>query len=319
MTELVRTRIPTRSRQIRRWLLIAVAAGLVGAGAVSFARRRPLAGTSVRHLTVDGVERTYLLHVGGSGVRDRPLVLVLHGWRGNAVGVERRTRGTFDKLADRDSAVVAYPEALGDPRWNDGWASRGSSTPDDVAFLAALIDTLVEEWRIDRRRVYAAGFSNGASMVYRLACERPGLVAAVAPVSGTMSDPVAAACASKGGGAGGPPVSVIGMQGTDDPLVPFDGRQENDLRTWVRRNACPQAPRPSRMPDTDPGDGTTTRVELYAPCAAGTAVAFYIIEGGGHAWPGGEATWSLKNRGTTPRDFDAADLIWDFFQTHPRP
>jgi polyhydroxybutyrate depolymerase len=256
--------------------------------------------------------------VGGQGDRDRPLVLVLHGWRGNAVGIERRTRGTFDALADRDGAVVAYPEALGDPRWNDGWASRGTPAPDDVAFLAALIDALAGEWRIDRKRVYAAGFSNGASMVYRLACERPDLVAAVAPISGTMSGPVAAACASRERGAEVPPVAIVGMQGTDDPLVPFDGRQENDLRTWVRRDGCPAAPTSSRMADTDPADGTTTRVELYAPCAAGTAVAFYIIEGGGHAWPGGEATWSLKKHGNTPRDFDAADVIWDFFQKHPR-
>jgi len=43
--------------------------------------------------------------------------------------------------------------------------------------------------------------------------------------------------------------------------------------------------------------------------------AFYTIEGGGHAWPGGEARLT---GGTTPRDFDAAELIWAFFQKHAR-
>jgi polyhydroxybutyrate depolymerase len=292
--------------------MITVAAVLVAAGAVRFRRAQPLDGTSTRHITVGGASRMYLLHAGGEVTPGRPLVLVLHGWRGRAVGIERRTRGTFDKLADRDGAIVAYPEALGDPRWNDGWPTDAAPAPDDVGFLAALIDALAVEFGIDRRRVYAAGFSNGASMVYRLACERPELFAAVAPISGDMSAPVAGACPR------GAPVAIIAMHGTDDPLVPFGDQQQNDIRTWVRRDGCPDKPSSSQLPDTDPHDGTRTRIDLYAPCAIGTAVAFYTIEGGGHAWPGGERIWTVARHGDTPRDFDAAAVIWDFFQKHPR-
>jgi polyhydroxybutyrate depolymerase len=108
------------------------------------------------------------------------------------------------------------------------------------------------------------------------------------------------------------------MHGTDDGLVPFGDAQQNDIRTWVRRDGCPATPSSSRLPYVDPDDGTKTRVDLYAPCAAGTAVAFHTIEGGGHAWPGGEAIWSLRAHGKTPRDFDAAAVIWSFFQQHPR-
>ena len=137
--------------------------------------------------------------------------------------IERSTRATFDKLADRDGAVVVYPQALGDPRWNDGEPVAAGAAPDDLRFLAALIDTLAAELGIDRKRVYAAGFSNGASMAYRLACQRPELVAAVAPVSGGMTAPVASACPR------GVPVSIIAMHGTEDPLVPFRDRQQNDI------------------------------------------------------------------------------------------
>src|SRR5215831_287351 len=138
---------------------------------------RPMDGTIERHLVVGGATRTYLLHTGGPAKPGRPLVLVLHGWHGSAAGIERRTKGTFDKLADRDGAVVVYPQALGDPQWNDGWdAAADVAGPDDLAFFSALVDQLVSELGVDRKQVFAAGLSNGAGMVYRLACQRPDLV-----------------------------------------------------------------------------------------------------------------------------------------------
>src|SRR5690349_15114837 len=131
------------------------------AAAACVREARALAGTSTRQIVVSGVPRTYLLHADGAAKPGRPLVLVLHGWRGNAAGIERRTRGTFDELADRDGAVVVYPQALGDPRWNDGApiATGAGPAPDDLGFLAALIDALATELGVDRKRVYAVGFS----------------------------------------------------------------------------------------------------------------------------------------------------------------
>jgi polyhydroxybutyrate depolymerase len=237
---------------------------------------------------------------------------VRHGWHGSAAGSERRTKGTVDKLADRDGAVVVYPQALGDPHWNDGW--NAAEVTDDVGFLASLTDALAAELGIDRQRVFAAGFSNGAGMVFRLACQRPDLFAAVAPVSGGMSQSVASACAPA------LPVSILAMHGTDDGNVPFTSARNNDIQTWIRRDTCPPQPTSSRLPDTDPSDGTQTRVDTFGPCARGTDVAFYTIEGGGHEWPGGESVFRFRfaRHGKLPRDFDAGAVIWDFFQKHPR-
>ncbi|HVU52023.1 MAG TPA: PHB depolymerase family esterase [Polyangia bacterium] len=298
----------------KRWRALAVAAILA---AVLFWGRepRPGPGTTERHLSVDGVERKYLVHAGGPAKPGRPLVLVLHGMGGRAAEIERRTRQTFDVIADRYGAVVVYPQALGSPRrWTDGWisAAPGAPLPDDVRFISTLVDALAGELAIDRRRVFAAGLSNGGMMVHRLGCERPDLFAAIAPVSGGMAYDVARACAS------GPPVSVLAMHGTDDAIVPFDQDIRASTATWTKRDGCPEAPRSSRLPDLDPHDGTQTRVDEYGPCAAGTDVVFYTIEGGGHAWPGGESIWGLRRRGNTPDDFDAGAVIWDFFQKHPR-
>jgi polyhydroxybutyrate depolymerase len=276
---------------------------------------RPLAGTTERQLVVGGVTRTYLLHAGGEAKPGRALVLVLHGHGGTAAGIERRTRGTFDRLADRDGAVVVYPQASGHPaHWGSwrisppGWGQP----PDDLGFIAALIDALANELAIDRARVFAAGFSNGSMMVYRLACERPDLVAGVAPVGGGMSPDVAKACRQ------GAPVSIIAMHGTDDPIVPFDASIRDGMPAWAERDGCPAQPSTLPLPDADPSDGTRTRVDTYAPCAAGAEVAFYTIEGGGHAWPGGTTPFAFKSRGNTPADFDAGAVIWDFFQKHGR-
>jgi polyhydroxybutyrate depolymerase len=299
-------------RPLRPGCLAGVAA--LASIAVACGHARPMQGTSQRQIVVGGLTRTYLLHAGGAARPARPLVLVLHGWHGSAAGIERRTKGMFDTLADRDGAVVVYPQALGDPRWNDGWdAAADAAGPDDLGFFSALVDALVGELGVDRNHVFAAGLSNGAGMVYRLACQRSDLVAAVAPISGDMAAAVAGNCRP------GLPVSIIAMHGTDDSIVPFGSSQHNDIQTWVRRDGCPSHPASSQLPDLDPGDGTKTRVDSYGPCAGGSAVAFYTIDGGGHQWPGGESVWGFNRHGSTARDFDAAVVVWDFFRAHARP
>jgi polyhydroxybutyrate depolymerase len=212
--------------------------------------------------------------------------------------------------------VVVYPDSLGEPhRWSDGWpvGPPGAPQPDDLGFLSALIGSLVAELGVDRKRVFAAGLSNGASMVYRVACERPELVAAVAAVAGGMVPAVATACPR------GTPVSIIAMHGTDDSVVPFDRGIREDIATWVKRDGCTGPPISSRLPDVDPLDWTQTRVDVFGSCALGIEVAFFTIEGGGHAWPGGdEPLQNVLRTGHAPSDFDAGVLIWDFFQKHPK-
>ncbi|HBC56330.1 MAG TPA: hypothetical protein DCZ03_04120, partial [Gammaproteobacteria bacterium] len=69
----------------------------------------------------------------------------------------------------------------GSSRSNIGAANRGAS---DMLFVDAMIETLQEQFSVDPRRIYATGFSNGASMSFRLARERSKRIAAIAPVAG---------------------------------------------------------------------------------------------------------------------------------------
>src|SRR5207248_5222098 len=117
----------------------------------------------------------------------------------------------------------------------------GNNKGDDVAFVAQLLDDLAAVAHVDAKRVYATGMSNGAMMAYRLAAELSERIAAVAPVAGVLT---VARCEPKR------PVSVLHFHGTEDALVPLDGKYKNapaffKLRSveettalWAKVNGC---------------------------------------------------------------------------------
>jgi len=127
------------------------------------------AGTSTRQ-TVDsaGVNRLYLLHLprGYSADAAVPVVLALHGGTSQPAPnvmeeMEQETR--FSELADRDGFVVVYPRSATTSGGTTGWHIGGKENPtvDDVRFIDDLLDRLDETLCVDRRRIYATGFSSG--------------------------------------------------------------------------------------------------------------------------------------------------------------
>jgi polyhydroxybutyrate depolymerase len=273
--------------------------------------------------------RSYLLHLppavrSGAGPA---LVIVLHGGGGSGKGMIKLTNGEFDSLADKDSAIVIYPDAF-DGTWNDGRTVRVNAKIDDVGFISALIDTLVQTRDVDPRRVYATGISNGAMMTYRLGCEKAGKFAAIAPVDGAITEPVASRCSPEA------PLSVLVINNVDDPLVhwnggdvtgPFGMRKlgrvlsvQQSIELWVSRNRCTTPPVITREPDKDPDDGTRVRREEYGEGEEGTEVILYAVEGGGHTWPGGVQYAPAFLIGKTTEDIDGSRVIWEFFMKHTR-
>lgn len=288
---------------------------------------------STQSLMVGGVERTYLLHLPGryDKAKPAPLVIVLHGGGGTAERMIRLTGAGLNGVAEREGFLVAYPNGI-DKRWNDGrskeetgWRTHRENA-DDVGFISALIDELVETRNVDPRRVYVTGVSNGGQMAHRLACELADKIAAIAPVIAQMPAHFAPRCKPAR------PVSVLMMPGTDDPLIPWEGgtirfgRQTfgkalsvpETVKFWTRHNACPETPEVSSEPDRDPADGTRVRKEAYSGCRDGTDVVLYAIEGGGHTWPGGRQYLPEALVGKMSRDIDAAEVIWEFFKKRRR-
>lgn len=255
--------------------------------------------------------RSYLITVpqGYDPAEPVPLVLVLHGQSGSG----ERTRGYsgFDALADEFGFAVVYPDGV-DGSWNDGRPGADDTLPDDLAFFSALIDRVGRLIAVDRDRVYAAGISAGGMMAYRLACALPETVAAAAVIAATMPAYLTDDCD------GSPPIPLLVIHGTDDPILPWMGIRETFLsardtqRYWADHNTCLTALPPIAVEDGDPSDGTRVLLSQYGDCANGARFTFYTVVFGGHTWPG--QTIPAIGLGATSMDIDATRIIWHFFE-----
>jgi poly(3-hydroxybutyrate) depolymerase len=307
---------------MRRILLVALAVTLVLAGCTEKPAEKGKGGG--RPAKVDGIatsegthkqkldvgtvgHREFLLHVpakmaDGTWKDGKPadppaLVLALHGGLANMSKMEDLTG--FDKLSDDHGFLVAYPDGVM-TTWNAGDCCGAAKigNVDDVGFLTKLIDKLTRAGLADPKRVYVTGFSNGAGMAYRMACEEPGKVAGIGVVEGalvTKCDP-------------GRPVSAMIFHGTSDRNVPFNGggdRDFNDKRPfppvseavdfWRKVAGLPEPREQVKALSGDTECGSTGKGER------GVAVTFCKIDGGTHRWPD-----------------EASRMLWDFFDSHPR-
>jgi polyhydroxybutyrate depolymerase len=248
-------------------------------------------------LMIGGLPRTYQLHVPAGLDHPAGLVINLHG--AGMTGGAQAAATNYDAVADQHGFVVAYPDGI-DFSWADG---RGASVPDrqgvdDVGFLAALVERLSRDYGIAPGRVFATGMSAGAFMATRLACERADLVSAIAPVAGTLG--IAFPCAPSR------PVSVMQMNGTADPVVPFNGGTMLGRGGYSDIVAAPAMAERWRALDGCPGpveDVSPGAVHRFTAtgCAGGTEVVFVQIDGGDHTWPA-----------------DASQASGQFFATHGR-
>jgi polyhydroxybutyrate depolymerase len=218
----------------------------------------------------------------------------------------------FDDLADKENFIVVYPDGLNNV-WNDG--RRGDpriSNVDDVHFLENGVQFIEKMLNIDANKVYAAGYSMGGMMAYRLACALPSRFAAVASVASTMPIYLLDICDST------VPVPVIVFQGTDDPIVPWMGIPNGYLSAaqtigfWGNHNQCTGGFVVENLPDTDPTDHTLVMRQQLKDCTAD--MVLYGVYWGGHTWPG--HSMNIAELGQTSQDIDASALIWEFFNAH---
>lgn len=257
-------------------------------------------------------ERDFLLHVpeGYEGTEPLPLVLSFHGaalWPGAQAATSR-----WNDLADREGILVAYPAGRGVPRV---WLGTEEAVAEDVAFVDQLVDSLQRAYAVDPARVYADGLSNGGRMAWIVSCRLADRVAAVATVGAAQELPWSV-CGDA------PPVPVLAVHGTADPIVPYGGGDAwiapvpfPDVREWMarwaERNGCAGPPAEDRV-------ATDVRRAEYPGCSGGASVILYTVEGGGHTWPGARPLPEFV-AGRTTSSIDATELIWSFFEGHVLP
>jgi len=272
------------------------------------------------NVTHAGETRELRVHVPASAPARPGVVLAFHGGGGSAAIMARDGLYGLISQSERSGDVLVFPNGFSRlpggrlATWNAGLccgAARERGV-DDVGFVRAVLAALRERLPYDERRVYAIGMSNGAMLAHRLACELPGVFAAIGAVAGTDGTP---ACVPR------QPVSVLQIHARDDDHVAFGGGPgpasvaradfvsvPDTVAKWVRGNACTGAPQ--RVLEA-PG----AFCERHG-CAGGTEVQLCVTETGGHAWPGGR-----KALGGAPGStaLSANAVIWDFFARHPGP
>jgi polyhydroxybutyrate depolymerase len=298
---------------------------LLGCAMIGGAQAETISGA----IYLGDLPRTYRLYLpsGPAPTAPRPLVIVLHGGGSNGEDIERMTRRGFNTLADKEGFVVVYPDGI-ENRWNDGRKTEKYRTHreniDDVGFISALIDYLAKDYHLDKSRVYATGFSNGGMMANRLGCKLTGKIAGIAPVAGNLPCDLMPCCSPSR------PISVLQISGTKDPMIPWGGGEAGflwahfgrllsvaeSIKFWVDNDHCSPTPVVTELPDRDPDDGTRVRRELYGGGRDSSEVILYAVEGGGHAWPGGEQFLPQLIVGKTSRDLNACEVIWEFFKRH---
>jgi polyhydroxybutyrate depolymerase len=276
-------------------------------------------------LSVNGTTRTFTVQLADA--RPAPLVIVLHG--NTQTGADMATRTSWPAVAKRERFSIVLPDGL-----NRAWADlrldskrAGRAPPkgtDDVAFIVALIEKFVRDGAADPKRIYVTGLSNGGAMTMTMVCARADLFAAAASVIINLTDESADACHPSC------PVPMLMMNGTADPLIPFEGGRGSSrfavagfwstaktLDFWRRANGCEMRDAATSLDHRDPSDPTSvTRID--SRCPPGRDAVLYRIDGGGHRMPGfPDARFPrLVNAvfGPQNHDIDGAEIIWAFFR-----
>ena len=290
-----------------------------------------------RTIDWDSLQRAYGIYVPVEASDPAPLVFLLHGGGGSAEKTWAQEHGrSWRALADEHGFVLVLPEGRPDPddpdahHWNDCRTGVESaavlSTEDDVGFIVGLIDEVSKAVTIDGTRVYATGASNGGMMAYRLAIESGDRFAAIAAAIANLPDPSECEASPL-------PIPVLIMNGTDDPIMPFEGgcvagdrcergrvlSTEKTIAFWVDVNGASPEATAERLPNRAWFDGSKVIVLTYLDEVGGADVVYYHIAGGGHTVPGFERTSAAFRAVAGPknRDIDGPTEIWAFFEEHP--
>jgi polyhydroxybutyrate depolymerase len=211
-------------------------------------------------ITVDDVERTFLVDLPASydAARPYPLVFAFHGATTSAAFFRNARYGNL-LSAMAAEAIVVHADALGDPTaWNN---------ERDLPFFDAMLAWLEAGLCVNTERVFATGHSSGGFFTNTLGCQRGDVLRAIAPVAG--GGPFVfggAACVGE--------VAVWLAHGENDETVPFTtGEQSRDR--WLDQNGC------------DAGSSTPASPSEcidYTGCDAGLPVRWCVHQDG-HAWP----------------------------------
>jgi polyhydroxybutyrate depolymerase len=213
----------------------------------------------------------------------------------------------FNQVADTAGFIVAYPQARTNKAWNSGINSSKeypTGKENDVAFISAMLDSLISHHDIDVSRIYCCGFSNGGFMTFKLGCELGDRLAAIGSVGGLMAESVATSCTSA------KKKPLIMIHGSSDTVVPKKGGSgwmslEQTLEFWNMNPDIPQ----TRVYDYVGKGRSKSDIYMVMKGTLGTDPAksssvYFEILNGDHSWPSSQYKTEIH----------AAAELWNFFK-----
>ncbi len=274
------------------------------------------------NINVDKLQREFIIHLPTSYAPDKkfPLVLIFHGGGGN----NKQMQGYMgmDSIANKENFICVYPQGI-NKQWNDGREFKTAiSANDDVKFISVLLDTLIKNYAVDRSRIFSTGISNGAFFSIYLSYTLGERLLAVAAVCGSIPDKIFDAFAPSN------PISVLLMNGTKDPLIPYNGgavgnglignrgtctSTDKTIEKYISIDQIRSAPTITELPDNDRSDGCSATRYSYADGKNRSKVALIKINNGGHTLPGAAQYLPKFLIGNVCRDFNGNEMIWNFF------
>ena len=264
----------------------------------------------------EGLERSFLIYVPKNIKENAPLVVAIHGYTSSAKTLMGYSG--INQVADKEGFLVAYPQGTKDSRdnnfFNVGYEFHSDSKVNDVNFIREIVLNLTKDYKLNSKRVFATGMSNGGDMSYLLACTSSDLFTAVAPVAGVMMKDTLENCNPV------KKIPIFEIHGTKDSISKFEGDMNNEdkwgayydlpstIEFWVNKHALSEK-ETIQLENKNTEDGTTITFERYWSDESQREVWFYIVNDGNHTWPGMTGLFSR----TANQDINSAEEIWKFF------
>ena len=272
-------------------------------------------------LSVDSLQRRFNFFLPDNLEPNSKLIFIFHGSHSSAETIRQQTAYQFDYLANDNNFIAVYPSGF-EGSWNDCRASANYSANtnniDEPAFITAMIEYFDKQYKINLEQVFVLGLSNGGQLVYRLAHEMPTRFAGFAAIAANPPSADNFDCI-----ASGKPVSMAILNGTEDPLNPYNGGLVDVYGDTSRGHV---------ISSIDNGDYWRTLANLdqfsetiltketdnsvikahWTSAQVAQQVALFTFNNSGHVIPSSKVKFQ-RIRGPNPAELEASELIWQFF------
>lgn len=248
-----------------------------------------------------------------AGQTGLPVVFNLHPYDWTAI--QTRDYLKMHLLGDSVGFITIYPSASDLTHWNSGISDNPSwVTPnsDDVGFISKIIDSLIVRYSIDTARIYSCGYSNGGFMSLKLAGLLGNRIAAIASVSGILSNGTAMSFKTT------KPVPALFIHGTSDSEVPYNGGKtgwysvDQTIEFFRNKNLCLLPAETLYVPNVNLTDQSTVEKFTYRSSTNSSNIILFKVIGGRHVWPDAPPLGSVPIN----RDINASREIWNFFKLY---